>query len=241
MSIWSEFFSQRTLVPDVLLVSPSSLTTLQPSFSCPAPAPPRTSSMMLLPSGFQDRTLASLHPEAGNLSSTFQGRSLHSSEWFSSEVTSIDNNQEPKTLELLLQSQKPRFKQWWGLERMGRPCPQPEAAISHITTEPQKGKGAKWRMPAPKDTSNLALYHTDSFSQSQWGNHAGWLDAFQTASLSFWTTDPSLPHFSHLTHPSQSLLVEILIHHSIPRSNTTFFKKSLFLMLNLYDIGVVPF
>ena len=52
----------------------------------------------------QKGLLTPLHPKGGNLFSTLQGRSIHSSEWFPSEVTSIDNNLGPNTFHLMLQS-----------------------------------------------------------------------------------------------------------------------------------------
>lgn len=121
---------------------------------------------MLLSLRIQKGLLTSLHPKGGNLFSTFQGNSNHSSEWFPGEVTRIDNHQGPKTVQLMLPSTKSRCGQWWWLEREGTGSSTGRIVISHSTQSPKK---AKQRIPPLlRIHSNAALYLTD-FSSGQVG------------------------------------------------------------------------
>lgn len=147
----------------------------------------------------QKGLLTSLHPKGGNLFSTFQGSSNHSSEWFPSEVTSIDNHQGPKTLQLMLQSTKSRSRQWWRLEREGTGCSKGRVIIPHSTQSPRK---AKQRVHPPlRIHSNPALDLADSFSRANGETNMGYtfgVFALQIVFFSLLPMNPSLPHFSSL-------------------------------------------
>lgn len=109
----------------------------------------------------QKGLLTPLHPKGGNLFFTFQERSNHSSEWFPSEVTSIDNNQGPNILQLMLQSAGLESPDLAG--EIGNGMFQGLGYHFSQHTEPQKGRKQRVH-PLLRIHSNPALCLADSFS-----------------------------------------------------------------------------
>lgn len=99
----------------------------------------------------------------------FQGRSNHPSQWFPSEVTSIDHNQGPNTVQLMLQSFGLKVQIW--LERLGMGRSKAWVIISHSTQNPRKAE--KQSAPSPKNTFKSCFVFGRLLFPVKWGKQNG--------------------------------------------------------------------